>query len=194
MVSPDSVESVVAGEAAQAAPVEATPDPALTALQEQVKNLVSNGSKREGELTRERDAARKALELGPDSDEYRTWEKEQSQAQGASEANERAAYWQMRAEFPTVPEGVYSSGMNATQMENAALRYQRDNPVASGAAAEAHPAAPAVATGGGGGGAPTQTDEQRLANDTKIKADFAATPNDPVAKKNFYDWRRSKGR
>jgi len=82
MVSPDSVPSTGAGGGAQApqepvqegitAPDLAKRDEQLTQLQQQFAEFKSNASRREGELTRERDAAKKAIELGEDSDEYKS--------------------------------------------------------------------------------------------------------------------------
>jgi hypothetical protein len=188
------VDGEVAGEA-QVAPAESTPT--TTELQAQINNLVSNGSKRETALTLRAERAEKAAELGKDSDEYQEWEKSQAIAQGATEANQRAAYWQMKAQYPSVPENVYSPEMGATEMENAALKHMKANPgtaTATAPATETHPNTPAVATGGAGGGAPTLTTEQRLSNETKIKTDYSNFPHDPQISATYLEWRRSKGR
>jgi len=166
MVSPDSVPSTGAGGGAQApqepvqegitAPDLAKRDEQLTQLQQQFAEFKSNASRREGELTRERDAAKKAIELGEDSDEYRRWEveairedeRQQGTAKMASLELENTK-WRLLKEHPNVPETALEGATSPAQMEVQALRWQLGN--RDPETQSVHPETPQTMTTGGSG-------------------------------------------
>ena len=77
MVSPDSAQSAEVGGEAQAPqqPAQegitagdlARRDEEIASVKQQLAEFISNASRRETELTKQRDAAKKAIELGEDS-------------------------------------------------------------------------------------------------------------------------------
>jgi len=166
MVSPDSVPSTAVGGGAQApqepvqegitAPDLAKRDEQLTQLQQQFAEFKSNASRREGELTRERDAAKKAIELGEDSDEYRRWEveairedeRQQGTAKMASLELENTK-WRLLKEHPNVPETALEGAASTAQMEVQALRWQLGN--RDPETQSVHPETPQTMTTGGSG-------------------------------------------
>ena len=166
MVSPDSIPSTGAGGGAQAPqePVQegittadlAKRDEQLTQLQNQFSEFKSNASRREGELTRERDAAKKAIELGEDSDEYRRWEVEAIREDERQQGTTRMAAlelentkWRLLKEHPNVPDSALEGALTPAQMEVQALRWQLGN---RGTETESvHPATPQIMTTGGSG-------------------------------------------
>ena len=166
MVSPESIPSTEAGGGAQA-PQEsvqegitaadlAKRDEQLTQLQQQFAEFKSNASRREGELTRERDAAKKAIELGEDSDEYRRWEveairedeRQQGTAKMASLELENTK-WRLLKEHPNVPETALEGATSPAQMEVQALRWQLGN--RDPETQSVHPETPQTMTTGGSG-------------------------------------------
>ena len=166
MVSPESIPSTGAGGGAQAPqePVQegittadlAKRDEQLTQLQQQFSEFKSNASRREGELTRERDAAKKAIELGEDSDEYRRWEVEAIREDERQQGTTRMAAlelentkWRLLKEHPNVPDSALEGALTPAQMEVQALRWQLGN---RGTETESvHPETPQIMTTGGSG-------------------------------------------
>jgi hypothetical protein len=169
MVSPDEAQGTTgSGEAnaPQQPSQEATPQAdvnelrdQLTQQKKQLSEFISNASKREGELTRERDAMKKALEYGEDSPEYQTWiesriredEREQGKAQLAGLELENAKM-RLLQQHPTVPESALEGATSPMHMENMVLRYERERGI-TGAIANSgeHPLAPSTMTSGGTG-------------------------------------------
>ena len=166
MVSPESIPSTGAGGGAQAPqePVQegvttadlAKRDEQLTQLQQQFSEFKSNASRREGELTRERDAAKQAIELGEDSDEYRRWEVEAIREDERQQGTTRMAAlelentkWRLLKEHPNVPDSALEGALTPAQMEVQALRWQLGN---RGTETESvHPETPQIMTTGGSG-------------------------------------------
>ena len=166
MVSPESIPSTEVGGGAQAPqePVQegvttadlAKRDEQLTQLQQQFSEFKSNASRREGELTRERDAAKKAIELGEDSDEYRRWEVEAIREDERQQGTTRMAAlelentkWRLLKEHPNVPDSALEGALTPAQMEVQALRWQLGN---RGTETESvHPETPQIMTTGGSG-------------------------------------------
>jgi hypothetical protein len=138
------------------APDLAKRDEQLTQLQQQFAEFKSNASRREGELTRERDAAKKAIELGEDSDEYRRWEveairedeRQQGTAKMASLELENTK-WRLLKEHPNVPETALEGATSPAQMEVQALRWQLGN--RDPETQSVHPETPQTMTTGGSG-------------------------------------------
>lgn len=141
----------------------------LVAMSQNFSEFKANTSRREGVLERERDQARKAAEYGPDSDEYKSWEREDTMRQGRMQAEQEtsaakrdAAMWKIRAEYPQVPAEVYSAENDPVTMENQALRWLTTRGVVQQPivqpAAEIHPETPMTMTQGGVG-APGQSDQ-----------------------------------
>ena len=166
MVSPESIPSTGAGGGAQAPQEQvqegittadlAKRDEQLTQLQNQFSEFKSNASRREGELTRERDAAKKAIELGEDSDEYRRWEVEAVREDERQQGTTRMAAlelentkWRLLKEHPNVPDSALEGALTPAQMEVQALRWQLGN---RGTETESvHPETPQIMTTGGSG-------------------------------------------
>ena len=166
MVSPESIPSTGAGGGAQAPQEQvqegittadlAKRDEQLTQLQQQFSEFKSNASRREGELTRERDAAKKAIELGEDSDEYRRWEVEAIREDERQQGTTRMAAlelentkWRLLKEHPNVPDSALEGALTPAQMEVQALRWQLGN---RGTETESvHPETPQIMTTGGSG-------------------------------------------
>ena len=134
MVSPKEVPSTEVGGGANAPqePVRegitsedlAKRDEQLTQLQQQFAEFKSNASRREGELTRERDAAKKAIELGEDSDEYKRWEIEAIREDERKQSQERVASlelenakWRLLKDHPNVPDEALQGAMTPAEME-----------------------------------------------------------------------------
>ena len=131
----------------------------LTQQKKQLSEFISNASRREGELTRERDAVKKALEYGEDSPEYQSWmegriredEREQSKAQLAGLELENAKM-RLLQQHPTVPEGALEGATSPMHMENMVLRYERERGITGAITGSGeHPQAPATMTSGGTG-------------------------------------------
>jgi hypothetical protein len=166
MVSPESVPSTeVSGEAnAPQAPVQegitaadlAKSNEQLAQLQKQFAEFKSNASRREGELTRERDAAKKAIELGEDSEEYKRWEIEAIREDERKQSQDRVAAlelenakWRLLKDHPNVPDDVLQGAMTPADMEVRVLRWQLG---ARGTETQSvHPQAPQTMTSGGTG-------------------------------------------
>ena len=166
MVSPESIPSTGAGGGAQAPQEQvqegittadlAKRDEQLTQLQNQFSEFKSNASRREGELTRERDAAKQAIELGEDSDEYRRWEVEAIREDERQQGTTRMAAlelentkWRLLKEHPNVPDSALEGALTPAQMEVQALRWQLGN---RGTETESvHPETPQIMTTGGSG-------------------------------------------
>jgi hypothetical protein len=168
MVSPESIPSTGAGGGAQAPqePVQegittadlAKRDEQLTQLQQQFAEFKSNASRREGELTRERDAAKKAIELGEDSDEYRRWEVEAIREDERRQSQDRVtslelenAKWRLLKDHPSVPDEVLQGAMTPAEMEVKVLRWQLGSRDTDSVSASPHPEAPQTMTTGGTG-------------------------------------------
>jgi len=166
MVSPDSVPSTEVGGGAQAPqePVQegitaadlAKRDEQLTQLQQQFAEFKSNASRREGELTRERDAAKKAIELGEDSDEYKRWEVEAIREDERQQGTTKMAAlelentkWRLLKEHPNVPETALEGAISPAQMEVQVLRWQLGNRGTE--TPSVHPETPQTMTVGGSG-------------------------------------------
>ena len=194
------VDGEAGGEAAPvvgAAPQEATPTAAqVSELQEQIKGLISSTSRREGELRQElkemRDVNELITQFGSDSEEVRDYRAKQKVQGEIEKANSSAAYWQMRAEHPTVPESAYQGATTALEMENAALKYELRNraetpPVAPVESRE--PVAPNTLTSGGRGSA-----SLALGTTKEIEAAYIENPNNPEVKAAYLAERRRVGR
>ena len=191
------VDGEAGGEAATAAPQEATPTAAqVSELQEQIKGLISSTSRREGELRQElkemRDVNDLITQFGSDSEEVRDYRAKQKVQGEIEKANSSAAYWQMRAEHPTVPEAAYSGATTALEMENAALKHELRNradtpPVAPTESRE--PVAPNTLTSGGRGSA-----SLALGTTKEIEAAYIENPNNPEVKAAYLAERRRMGR
>ena len=191
------VDGEAGGEAATAAPQEATPTAAqVSELQEQIKGLISSTSRREGELRQElkemRDVNELITQFGSDSEEVRDYRAKQKVQGEIEKANSSAAYWQMRAEHPTVPESAYQGATTALEMENAALKYELRNraetpPVAPTESRE--PVAPNTLTSGGRGSA-----SLALGTTKEIEAAYIENPNNPEVKAAYLAERRRVGR
>ena len=166
MVSPETVPSTEVGGGAQAPqePVQegittadlAKRDEQLTQLQQQFAEFKSNASRREGELTRERDAAKKAIELGEDSDEYKRWEveaiREDERQQGTTKMASlelENTKWRLLKEHPNVPDSALEGAVTPAQMEVQVLRWQLGS---RGTETQSvHPETPQTMTVGGSG-------------------------------------------
>ena len=191
------VDGEAGGEAATAAPQEATPTAAqVSELQEQIKGLISSTSRREGELRQElkemRDVNDLITQFGSDSEEVRDYRAKQKVQGEIEKANSSAAYWQMRAEHPTVPESAYQGATTALEMENAALKHELRNraetpPVAPVESRE--PVAPNTLTSGGRGSA-----SLALGTTKEIEAAYIENPNNPEVKAAYLAERRRVGR
>ena len=191
------VDGEAGGEAATAAPQEATPTAAqVSELQEQIKGLISSTSRREGELRQElkemRDVNDLITQFGSDSEEVRDYRAKQKVQGEIEKANSSAAYWQMRAEHPTVPESAYQGATTALEMENAALKHELRNraetpPVAPTESRE--PVAPNTLTSGGRGSA-----SLALGTTKEIEAAYIENPNNPEVKAAYLAERRRVGR
>ena len=168
MVSPESIPSTGVGGGANAPqePVQegittadlAKRDEQLTQLQQQFAEFKSNASRREGELTRERDAAKKAIELGEDSDEYRRWEVEAIREDERRQSQDRVtslelenAKWRLLKDHPSVPDEVLQGAMTPAEMEVKVLRWQLGSRDTDSVSASPHPEAPQTMTVGGSG-------------------------------------------
>ena len=168
MVSPESIPSTEVGGGAQAPqePVQegvttadlAKRDEQLTQLQQQFSEFKSNASRREGELTRERDAAKKAIELGEDSDEYRRWEVEAIREDERQQGTTKMAAlelentkWRLLKEHPNVPDSALEGAVTPAQMEVQVLRWQLGNQLGVNQGTSAHPETPITMTSGGTG-------------------------------------------
>ena len=166
MVSPETVPSTEVGGGATAPqePVQegittadlAKRDEQLTQLQQQFAEFKSNASRREGELTRERDAAKKAIELGEDSDEYKRWEVEAIREDERQQGTTRMAAlelentkWRLLKEHPSVPDSALEGATTPAQMEVQVLRWQLGNRGTE--APSVHPETPQTMTTGGSG-------------------------------------------
>jgi len=166
MVSPESVPrtEVSGGANAPQAPVQegitaadlAKSNEQLAQLQQQFAEFKSNASRREGELTRERDAAKKAIELGEDSEEYKRWEIEAIREDERKQSHDRVAAlelenakWRLLKDHPSVPDDVLQGAMTPAEMEVRVLRWQLG---ARGTETQSvHPQAPQTMTSGGTG-------------------------------------------
>jgi len=133
-------------------------DEQLTQLQQQFAEFKSNASRREGELTRERDAAKKAIELGEDSDEYRRWEVEAIREDERRQSQDRVtslelenAKWRLLKDHPNVPDEVLQGAMTPAEMEVKVLRWQLGSRDTDSVSASPHPEAPQTMTTGGTG-------------------------------------------
>lgn len=166
MVSPETVPSTEVGGGATAPqePVQegittadlAKRDEQLTQLQQQFDEFKSNASRREGELTRERDAAKKAIELGEDSDEYKRWEVEAIREDERQQGTTKMAAlelentkWRLLKEHPSVPDSALDGATTPAQMEVQVLRWQLGNRGTE--APSVHPETPQTMTTGGSG-------------------------------------------
>ena len=166
MVSPETVPSTEVGGGATAPqePVQegittadlAKRDEQLTQLQQQFAEFKSNASRREGELTRERDAAKKAIELGEDSDEYKRWEVEAIREDERQQGTVKMASlelentkWRLLKEHPNVPESALEGAVTPAQMEVQVLRWQLGS--REPGAQSVHPETPQTMTVGGSG-------------------------------------------
>ena len=164
MVSPESIPSTEVGGGAQAPqePVQegitaadlAKRDEQLTQLQQQFAEFKSNASRREGELTRERDAAKKAIELGEDSEEFKRWEMEAVREDERKQGQDRVAAlelentkWRLLKEHPNVPDSALDGATTPAQMEVQVLRWQ----LGSHTGVSTHPETPVTMTSGGTG-------------------------------------------
>ena len=188
------VDGEASGEAATAAPQEATPTTAQ--LQEQIKGLISSTSRREGELRQElkemRDVNELITQFGSDSEEVRDYRAKQKVQGEIEKANSSAAYWQMRAEHPLVPEAAYQGATTALEMENAALKHELRNradtpPVAIMESKD--PVAPNTLTSGGRGSA-----SLALGTTKEIEAAYIENPNNPAVKAAYFAERKRVGR
>ena len=168
MVSPETVPSTEVGGGANAPqePVQegitaadlAKRDEQLTQLQQQFAEFKSNASRREGELTRERDAAKKAIELGEDSDEYKRWEVEAIREDERQQSNAKLTAlelentkWRLLKEHPSVPDSALEGATTPAQMEVQVLRWQLGNHTEVNQVAPVHPETPVTMTSGGTG-------------------------------------------
>ena len=166
----------------------------LTQQKKQLSEFISNASRREGELTRERDAMKKALEYGEDSPEYQSWmegriredEREQSKAQLAGLELENAKM-RLLQQHPTVPEGALEGATSPMHMENLVLRYERERGITGAiASSEGHPQAPATMTSGGTGAGVGKTYAE-------IRDAYTENPFDAVNRKAYYEARKARG-
>ena len=195
------VDGEAGGEAAPAvvgtAPQEATPTAAqVSELQEQIKGLLSSTSRREGEFRQELKEMREVNELmtqfGNDSDEVRDYRAKQKVQGEIEKANSTAAYWQMRAEHPTVPESAYSGATTALEMENVALKHELRNRAETPPVADPEPrdpVAPNTVTSGGRSGT-----SLALGTTKEIEAAYIENPNNPEVKAAYLAERRRVGR
>ena len=198
MVSPDAVPSTEVSGGAQApqVPVQegitaadlAKRDDQLTQLQNQFSEFKSNASRREGELTRERDAAKKAIELGENSEEYRRWEVEAIREDERQQGTARLASlelentkWRLLKEHPNVPDSALEGAVTSAQMEVQVLRWQLGE---RGAAV--HPEAPQTMTGGGTGAGVGKSYNE-------IRDAYIADSHDPAISKAYNEARRDRG-
>ena len=166
MVSPESIPSTGAGGGAQApqepvqegitAPDLAKRDEQLTQLQQQFAEFKSNASRREGELTRERDAAKKAIELGEDSEEFKRWEVEAIREDERQQGTTKMAAlelentkWRLLKEHPSVPDSALEGATTPAQMEVQVLRWQLGS--RGPETQSVHPETPQTMTVGGSG-------------------------------------------
>ena len=168
MVSPETVPSTEVGGGANAPqePVQegitaadlAKRDEQLTQLQQQFAEFKSNASRREGELTRERDAAKKAIELGEDSEEFKRGEMEAVREDERKQGQDRVAAlelentkWRLLKEHPSVPDSALDGATTPAQMEVQVLRWQLGNHTEVNQVAPVHPETPVTMTSGGTG-------------------------------------------
>ena len=190
MVSPESIPSTGASGGAQAPQEQvqegittgdsAKIDEQLTQLQQQFAEFKSNASRREGELTRERDAAKKAIELGEDSDEYRRWEVEAIREDERQQGTAKMAAlelentkWRLLKEHPSVPDSALDGATTPAQMEVQVLRWQLGN--RGSEAQSVHPETPqTMTTGGSGAGVGKSYEEIRDAYSKDPHANRAA--------------------
>lgn len=143
----------------------------LSTLETQFGEFKSTTSRREGDFRQELKEAREIGDLiaehGADSDQVRDYRAGLKVQGEIAKANTNAAYWQMRAEYPTVPESAYEGATTSTEMENAALKYERQHPVSPAASPtaekpEEHPETPDTVTAGGRSPAPLQSEQSWL--------------------------------
>ena len=192
MVSPNEVPNNAAGGGANA-PQEpaqggitaedlAMRDEQLTQLQQQFSEFKSNASRREGELTRERDAAKKAIELGEDSDEYKRWEMEAVREDERRQSQDRVASlelenskWRLLKDNPNVPDEALQGAMTPAEMEVRVLRWQLGNRETDAQGSPTHPTTPQTMTSGGtGAGVGKSYEEIRDAYNKDPQANRAA--------------------
>ena len=199
MVSPESIPSTEVGGGAQAPqePVQegvttadlAKRDEQLTQLQQQFSEFKSNASRREGELTRERDAAKKAIELGEDSDEYKRWEIEAIREDERQQSNAKLTAlelentkWRLLKEHPSVPDSALEGATSPAQMEVQVLRWQ----LGSHTGVSTHPETPVTMTSGGTGAGVGKTYAE-------IRDAYIANPHDSNVSKAYNDARKARG-
>ena len=169
MVSPDSAQSAEVGGEAQAPqqPAQegvtvgdlARRDEEIASVKQQLAEFISNASRRETELTKQRDAAKKAIELGEDSPEYQAWVTESIREDERQQSSVKLAAleldntkWRLLKEYPDVPETALEGSTSSQEMENKALKWQlQGNTGVQGSTA--HPQTPqTMAPGGSGAG------------------------------------------
>ena len=202
MVSPDPTRSAEVGGEAQAPqqPAQegvtvgdlARRDEEIASVKQQLAEFISNASRRETELTKQRDAAKKAIELGEDSPEYQAWvtesiredERQQSSAKLAALELENTK-WRLLKEYPDVPETALDGSTSSQEMENKALRWKlQGNTGVPGSTG--HPETPQIMAPGGSGAGVGKTYKE-------IADAYSQDPYDVVNRKAYTEARKARG-
>ena len=202
MVSPDSAQSAEVGGEAQAPqqPAQegvtagdlARRDEEIASVKQQLAEFISNASRRETELIKQRDAAKKAIELGEDSQEYQAWltesiredERQQSSAKLAALELENTK-WRLLKEYPDVPDTALEGATSSQEMENKALRWKlQGNTGAPGSTG--HPETPQIMTPGGSGAGVGKSYKE-------IADAYSRDPYDAVNRKAYNEARKARG-